>query len=288
MLTRLALTLMRSLQLLPAHLLSRLGTLMGAVLMALGAERRRVVQTNLKLCFPELSDVERANLVRAHFRAAGRAFADTAIAWWGSAERIRQLARLEGAEHLRRAAAAGPTIVFAPHFVGIEIMVTRLTLDFDGVAMYSRQKNPVFDEFLLSRRVRFRPIHMVSRPEGIKPAIRAMRKDVPLLLMADMDLGARDALFVPFFGVAAATVTALPRIAAITGAAVVPVTVTQQREGYLVRIFPPWSDYPDGDLYRDTCRMNLFIEACARETPEQYYWLHKRFKTRPEGEERFY
>jgi KDO2-lipid IV(A) lauroyltransferase len=258
--------------------------------MTLGRERRNVVAVNLALCFPELSERERLQLVRRHFMAAGRALAETTIAWWSSANRVRALAHIEGYEHFRNACDSGPTIIFAPHFVGVDILAIRLSIERDAISMYSRQKDPVFDRFLISRRRRFRPIRLVSRQDGIKPVIRGLRERLPFFFLPDMDYGARDAVFVPFFKVPAATVDALPRLAHATSAKVLPVIVTQIRpgQGYLIRFFPVWSGYPGGDALRDTVRMNEFIEEHVRASPAQYYWLHKRFKTRPPGEKKFY
>jgi KDO2-lipid IV(A) lauroyltransferase len=291
LLTRLALGVLWLLHFLPRSLLARLGEGIGLLLMTFGAERRMVVRTNLKLCFPQLDEAGRSRLARRHFMAAGRALADTTIAWWSSADRIRRLALVEGSEDFRSQLARGPVIVLAPHFVGVDILGIRLCMDYDATSMYSHQKDPFFDRFLVSRRTRFRPARLVSRQDGIKPVIRALREGLPFFFLPDMDFGPKDAVFVPFFGVATATVDALPRLAAITGAAVVPVTIRQgQRPGeaYVVRFHPAWSNYPTGDLIADTRRMNAFIEQHVRDIPEQYYWLHKRFKTRPEGEEKFY
>ncbi|MGH8631653.1 MAG: lysophospholipid acyltransferase family protein, partial [Burkholderiales bacterium] len=227
MLTRLALALLWLLHFLPRTLLARLGESIGLALMALGTERRNVVRTNLKLCFPQLDEDGRSRLARRHFMAAGRALADTTIAWWSSADRIRRLAPVEGMDYFLQTVDAGPTIILAPHFVGVDILAIRLSLEHDAISMYSHQKNPVFDRFLVSRRTRFRPNRLASRQDGIKPVIRALRDGLPFFFLPDMDFGPRDAVFVPFFGVAAATVDALPRLAAITGAAVVPVTVRQ-------------------------------------------------------------
>lgn len=291
MLTRLALGILWLLHFLPRPLLAKLGEGIGLLLMAFGTERRNVVLTNLALCFPQFGEAERSQLARRHFRAAGRALAEATIAWWSSAERIRHLARIEGYEHFGRTVQNGPTIILAPHFVGVDILAIRLSLEHDAISMYSHQKNPVFDRFLVSRRTRFRPIRLASRQDGIKPVVRALREGLPFFFLPDMDFGPRDAVFVPFFGVPAATVDALPRLAAITRAVVLPVTVRQGRrpgEAYVVRFHAPWRDYPTGDAIADTRRMNAFIEEQARDCPEQYYWLHKRFKTRPEGEEKVY
>jgi Kdo2-lipid IVA lauroyltransferase/acyltransferase len=290
MLTRLALALLWLLHFLPERILSRVGQLLGLLLMAAAGERRRVVHTNLRLCFPELDEPARRRLARAHFRAVGRALADSTIAWWSGAQRIRSLASIEGWEHFERADHAGAVIVLAPHFVGVDILAIRLSIEHDAMSMYSHQKDPVFDRFLVSRRTRFRPIRLASRQDGIKPVIRGLKARLPLFFLPDMDFGPRDATFVPFFGVPTATIDAVPRLAALARASVVPVVIRQNAvgEGYTVRFFPAWKDYPTGDLRADTARMNAFIEQQVREIPAQYYWLHKRFKTRPAGEERLY
>jgi KDO2-lipid IV(A) lauroyltransferase len=290
MLTRIGLAIMWMLHFLPQTLLARIGEFLGIVLMVLARERRKVVGINLALCFPKLSQREQRRLRRAHFRALGRALAETTIAWWSKADRVRLLAEIEGKEHIDRAIQKGPLILLAPHFVGVEILAIRMSLEADAQSMYSHQKNKVFDRFLMSRRTRFRPIRLASRQDGIKPVIRGLKARLPLFFLPDMDFGPRDAIFVPFFGVMAATINAVPRLAALTGATILPIIINQKPlgQGYLIRILHPWENYPTQDVHADTRQMNAFIEDCVADTPEQYYWVHKRFKTRPPGEERFY
>ncbi|UCH48938.1 MAG: lipid A biosynthesis acyltransferase [Betaproteobacteria bacterium] len=290
MLTRIALALMWLLHFLPSTLLASTGELLGLLIMGLVRERRNVVRINLELCFPDLSKAQRKRLARAHFRAFGRALAETTIAWWSDVERVRALATVEGKQHFDVANRAGPVIVLAPHFVGVEILAIRLSIEENAQSMYSRQKNAVFNRFLISRRTRFRPIRLASRQDGIKPLVRGLKARLPLFYLPDMDFGPRDAIFVPFFGVPAATIDAVPRLAALTGAAVVPVLIEQKPagQGYLIRFLPAWENYPTRDFSADTLRMNRFIEDCVRAAPEQYFWIHKRFKTRPPGEKRVY
>ncbi len=290
MLTRIALAVLWSLHFLPQALLARIGELAGLLLMLLARERRNVVRINLGLCFPELPQRGRTRLARAHFRAFGRALAETSIAWWSSADRVRKLATIEGMEHFDLANRAGPVIVLAPHFVGVEILAIRLSIEEDAQSMYSHQKNEVFDRFLVSRRTRFRPIRLASRQDGIKRVIRGLKARLPLFFLPDMDFGPRDAVFVPFFGIPAATIDAVPRLARLTGASVVPVLIEQKTagHGYTIRFLPPWKDFPGEDIRADTARMNRFIEDCVKAMPEQYYWVHKRFKTRPPGENSIY
>jgi len=289
MLTRIGLALVWLLHRLPLGWLAVLGRVLGAALYVMAAERRRVVQTNLKLCFPELDDEQRKALARRHFAAFGRSLLEHGILWWGSRERVLQLVRVEGVEHWQ-AVRDRPVIWLVPHFVGLDMGAIRLTAEHPFVAMYSRQKNPAFDAVLYHGRTRLGPAQMISRQEGLRPIARAMKTGLPFYYLPDMDFGERDSIFVPFFGVPAATITGLARIAALTGAVVVP-AVTEQlpgNEGYRLRFHPAWSGFPSGDVAADTRRMNAFIEEQVRLMPEQYYWVHKRFKTRPPGEKRIY
>jgi len=287
--TRLALAFVWLLHWLPLPLLAAVGRGFGRLLFRLGRERREVTLTNLRLCFPQMGEAERLELAKRHFEAFGRSVLERGILWWSSRERIQRLVRVEGIEHFR-AVADRPVIWLAPHFVGLDMGGVRLTTEYRLVSMYSRQKNPLVDRLLLHSRTRFGNSPMASRQDGLKPVVREMRQGLPFYYLPDMDFGARDAVFVPFFGVPAATITAMSRLAKITGAAVVP-CVTRQLPGgagYVATFHPAWEDFPSGDVEADTRRMNAFIEAEVLKMPEQYYWLHKRFKTRPPGEKRVY
>ena len=289
MLTRLAIGALWLLHFLPLGILARVGALAGTALRVIGRERREVARTNLRLCFPDWDEARRESVLKAHFRAVGRSILEATIAWWASEARLRRLVRIEGEEHAR--ALGGRRVIFlVPHFVGIELEGLRMSMDYKGMAVYSHQKNKVFDEFLVRVRSRFPGTRMVARQEGVKTLLRGFKDGLGLQLSPDLDLGPRDAVFVPFFGVPAATVTALSRLARLTGAAVIPVVVRQLPGGggYVMRMYPAWEDYPGASPEEDTRRMNAFIEERVLEMPEQYYWLHKRFKTRPEGEESFY
>lgn len=280
---RLGLALLALLARLPPAPRRRACEALALAFMRLARERRRVVRANLRLCFPALDDASRERLARAHFRALGRALALDCTAWFGSAEEVRRAVRVEGLAHV---ASDRPPILFAPHFVALEAAAIRLSLERPAVAMYSTQKDPVFDRFLRVRRTRFRDVRMVPRDRGVRPALRALRQGLPLLLQPDMDFGPRDSLYVPFFGVPAATVPALSRIARLTGAPVLMVVaeLVDARDGAqcVVRI-APLADLPGASVAEDTRRMNEAIETEARRMPEQYYWIHKRFKTRPAG-----
>ncbi len=289
MLTRVALAVIWLLRLLPLQLLAPIGRGLGFLLYLLGRERREVVLTNLKLCFPQWSEAERLRVGRAHFQAFGRSFLEHGILWWSSKARVQRLVRIEGIEHWQ-AVAGQPVIWLAPHFVGLDMGGIRLSAEHRAVSVYSRQKNPLFDAVLYQGRTRFVMPELFSRQQGVRAVVRAMRKGLPFYYLPDMDYGERDSIFVPFFGVPAATITGLSRIAKLAGAIVVP-AVTRQlpgAAGYALTFYPAWRDFPSNDVERDTRRMNAFIEERVLEMPEQYYWLHKRFKTRPPDEAKYY
>ena len=289
MLTRLAIGVFWLLHFLPLAVLARIGAVAGLAFMVFGRERREVARTNLALCFPGWDKARRKAVLRAHFRALGRSFVEAGIVWWGSEKRIRRIVRIEGEEYVR-AQGDRRVIFLVPHFAGIEMEGLRVSLDYKGMAVYSHQKNRVFDEFLVRVRSRFPGTRMAARQEGVKTLLRGFKDGLGLQLSPDLDLGPRDALFVPFFGVQAATVTALSRLARLANAVIVPVVVRQLPggEGYVLRMYPAWENYPGESVEADTRHMNAFIEQRILEMPEQYYWVHKRFKTRPEGEPRIY
>jgi KDO2-lipid IV(A) lauroyltransferase len=284
-LMRVGIVVLRGLALLPYGWLVRLGDALGTLLYGLAWPRRRIAQVNLALCFPHWSEAERRRIARAHFQAFTRSFLDRFILWYAPRERIVELCRLEGLQHFLEPVNAGrPVIVLAPHFVGIDAGGIRLLLEHPRLAsMYARQKSAVLNDAMTRGRSRFHGT-MLLRNEGLRPAVRWLRDGGAFYFLPDMDLGARDALFVPFFGVSAATVTSVARLARLTGAVVVPLVTRMTDRGYVGVFHPGWTDYPVDDLDAATRQMNVFIEARVLDMPEQYLWTHRRFKTRPPGE----
>ena len=271
---------------LPLRIIARIGDMVGAVLYWLIPERRRVTRINLAKCFPTKGEAERERLARAAFRAFCRGFVDRAVLWWGSPARIRRMVRLEGLEHLD--AAGVRVIILAPHFAGIEAAGIRLSIDRELSSLYSHQKDPVVDRQLYKGRTRFRP-NVVSRQQGLRKVLRWINAGIPFYYLPDLDFGRKGTTFVPFFGVPAATAVGLSYIARSTGAAVVPCVARMLPEGgYVAQFYPAWTDFPGADEVADARRMMAFIEERVLEMPEQYHWMHKRFKTRPEGEPGFY
>ncbi len=287
--SRIVFALMWLAHFLPSGLLARIGDAVGMAAYWLIAERRMVTRVNLALCFPSMLAHEREALARRYFRAFARSFVDRALLWWAPRARVESLVRIEGLEHLR-ALDGTPVVLLAPHFVGLDAGFARLACELDLVSMYANQKDARFSALLLRGRMRFGDQRLVSRQQGIRATLSAMRAGRPFYYLPDMDYGPRDAVFVPFFGVAAATVQGLSRIARIAGARIVP-AVTRMLPagaGYVLRLEPAWEDFPGADPLADARRMNAFIEQHVLEMPEQYHWMHKRFKTRPPGEPPIY
>lgn len=287
MITRVGLAFMRLIARMPLPVVRALGAGLGWVLYWLAAERRAVAQINFAKCFPELSAGERAGLVRAAFCHFAQAFLDRAILWHAPVARLRAMVTLRGEEHLDRIAGR-PVILLAPHFVGLDAAWVALSLDRRMLSIYARQKNPLFDAALRAGRMRFHDPVLLSRQDGVRAALRELTNGLPFYYLPDMDFGPRDAVFVPFFGIPAATVTAVSRLARLAGASVLPVTTRMTAAGYEVVIEGPWEAFPGESDTEDARRMNAWIEAKVRENVAQYHWLHKRFKTRPPGEARFY
>ncbi|HZP89309.1 MAG TPA: lipid A biosynthesis acyltransferase [Burkholderiales bacterium] len=286
---RIGITVLWLLHFLPLRVLALVGRVAGVFAYALIAKRRHIARTNLRLCFPEMPENEREALLWRHFQAFGRALVESGIAWWGSPERLRRVVRIEGQEYVD-ALKGEPFVALVPHFVGIELEGMRMALDYRGAAVYVKQRDRYVDAFLKRKRERFAGTRLIARQEGVKAILRALRGGHALQLSPDMDLGRRDSVFVPFFGVPAATVTALSRIARLARARIVPLVIRQLpgAQGYIARFYPAWDNFPGDSLEEDARRMNAFIEARIREMPEQYLWTHRRFKTRPPGEPSLY
>lgn len=283
---KLLLGLMWLLHWLPLPVLGRLGEAVGSLLFLIMKARRDITLTNLRLCMPHLPEAERRSLARRHFQNYARSVLERALLWWAPRSRLERLIVVEPAMPVAEM-TSGPTILLCPHFVCLDVAGLSVMLEGPtACSIYTRQQNEVFDQALRKGRTRFNAdIKLFSRGEGVKPIIRALRQGMPFFMLPDMDFGEKDAEFVPFFGIPAATLTAPARIAAMTGAKVIPVIATYlpNYRGWKVRFYPAWENYPGDDMVEATRRMNAFIEERILEAPSEYFWAHKRFKTRPPG-----
>ncbi len=288
--TWIGLGFMRAVSWLPLPVIALFGRALGMLLYALHAGRRRVVQVNLRLCFPKLSPRAQRGIARKHFRAFGQTLLDIGIAWWASERRLRRLTRFRGREHYDSALREKKNIILlAPHFLGLEYGGIRLSMERPMVTVFRHPVNKLLSVVMARARSRFY-LRLVEHIESFTPLVKQTKSGVPLYYLPDQDAGPRQSVFAPFFGVPAATFAVLPRLAKMTDAAVIP-CVTRQLSwgrGYEIEFRPALKNFPSGDALADTTRMNREIEAAVREMPEQYFWLHKRFKTRPSGEPKLY
>lgn len=284
MLSRAGVVFMRLLGVLPLSWVRALGWLLGWVLYLLVVPRRRVARVNLKRCFPDLSEPQlRARVIEVFIRFA-QAWLDRGWLWHGAPEVTRRRLKLTGA--VSELQGDAPTVIFAPHFVGLDAGWTALTqqLPRSFTTIYTNQANQVVDAWILAGRRRFGQGRLFGRIDGVKAIVAALRAGEPLYLLPDMNFGPEDSVFVPFYGVSAATVPSLSRFAKLGRAKVVPVVTRMTPAGYEVEVMPAWPDYPSDDLVADTALMNQRLQGYIDTMPAQYYWLHKRFKDRPPGE----
>ena len=274
---------MRLIAPLPLSWIRGLGAVLGWVLYPLVAPRRKVVLTNLALCFPERSEAERQSLARQSFVYFAQSFLDRAWLWHGHPDVVRSRLKITGAVQELQGEEA--TIIFAPHFYGLDAGATALSQQIDRryTTIYTPQPSPAIDTWIRDSRRRFGHVRLFYRADGLKPIVAALRSGEVLYLLPDMNFGPQESIFVPFYGVPAATVPSLSRLARLGRAKVVPITTRMTATGYEVQVHPGWTDFPTQDLEADTVLMNLRLQGYIDTMPAQYYWVHKRFKTRPPG-----
>jgi KDO2-lipid IV(A) lauroyltransferase len=286
--TRTGICLMQVLAVFPLPLARALGVALGWALYGLVGARRRVVQANLKLCFPWLDDAQRRRLNRQTFVYFAQAWLDRAWLWHAPEAWVRRRVRLNGAVH--ELAGSDPTVIFLPHFVGLDAAwaAAALYMPRPSTTIYTDQSNKLVDQWILRGRQRFGHLRLFGRAEGVKPIVTALREGQPLYLLPDMDFGPDDSVFVPFYGLTAATVPSLSRFARLGRAKVVPLVPRLTPWGYEVEVLPAWPNFPSEDPVADTAFMNERLQDYINTMPAQYYWVHKRFKSRPDGEPSIY
>jgi KDO2-lipid IV(A) lauroyltransferase len=279
---------MRRMAVLPLPVLRGLGWLLGRLLYVLAVPRRRVALRNLELCYPEASAAQRRAWARETFVRFCQAWFDRSWLWSAPQAVVSARVQLQGALHELEGDA--PTILFAPHFYGMDAGGLALPLHTmrPFTSIFSTHPDPVVDAWFMAGRQRFGDVRMLNRADGVKPIIANLRKGGLLYLLPDMDFGRKESIFVPYFGVPAATVPSLSRFARLGRAKVLGMYTRMTPTGYVAEITPAWEGFPTDDVDADTARMNRELQAIIDTMPGQYYWVHKRFKTRPEGEPSIY
>ncbi len=275
---------------LPYGALLALGRLLGAVMYRV-SRRRVVAARNLELCLPERSAAERDRLLRENFASSGIAFFEMAMSWWWPRERLARLAHIEGLEHLQAAQREGHgVILMALHFTTLEIGAALLGQRHTIDGMYREHKNALFDYVQRRGRERHNLDSTAIEREDVRTMLKVLRQGRAIWYAPDQDYGRKQSLFVPLFGIEAATVTATSKFARLGRALVVP--FTQERladgSGYRLVVHPPLADFPGESEEADCLRINQWVEQAVRACPEQYLWAHRRFKTRPEGAPKLY
>jgi KDO2-lipid IV(A) lauroyltransferase len=276
---------------LPLVWTAALGRALGVLLYVAVGKRRRIALRNIGLCFPDWPEARRSALAFEHFQWLARSIVERGVLWHASPERLRRLIRVEGDVQLAERSER-PVMWLVPHFVALDVagVATQVCQKQPVASIYQVQADAVMDAAIRRGRVRFGQGDIFPRSDSAKPLIRAIRQRWAFFNLPDMDFGLKDAAFVPFFGIPAATLLAPSRMARALGMTVQPVVgeMLPGGRGYVVRFLPPWSDFPSDDALADTARMNRWIEDEIRRNPAQYLWVHKRFKTRPAGEASFY
>ncbi len=292
---RLAIGLLWLLHFLPLPVLAALAALLSRALYHLAGSRRRIGLRNLELCFPQLSQAERETLLKQHFRWLTQSLLDRTVLWWASPERVQRLIHVEGdiglAERVFQESGR-PTMWLCPHFVGLDVAGAAILLKQPrpGASIYQTQSHPLMDALMRRGRLRFGNADIFPRSDSVKPLLKAVKQGRGFFNLPDMDFGAKDAAFVPFFGVQAATLLAPSRLARMLNMVVQPVIaeILPGGRGWRVRFEAPLEGFPTADAEADAAALNRYIEGEIFKQPAQYLWVHKRFKTRPEGAPHLY
>ena len=274
---------------LPHRLQLYLGKLLGQLLYAFASKRRRIARTNIRLCFPELSASEQEKLVKQAFLSYGMNIFETATAWLRGAEHLRIYADIRGVEHIQNAQAQGKgVLIIGAHFSTIDISGALVFPHLQMDVIYRPSSNPVFDRLI--RKGRGRSFGSVINKQDTRAVIRGLRDGHAIWYAADQNYSRQHSVFAPFFGIPASTIRGTSRLVSMTGAAAVFCSHFRLDDGnrYLVEFSPVLENFPGADEVEDATRINRLIEEKIRIHPEQYLWLHRRFKTRPENEPSLY
>lgn len=288
-LTWLGLGFLRAAMLLPYRTQVSLGAGLGMLIYHLMPWRRSVAQINIALCFPNHTTAQQHALVKSNFRSAGISLLETALSWWGTRAQIEPLMHIEGLEHLHHALQhQRGVILLSAHFTCLEIGGRLLALQQPFHVMYKKHRNLLFEAVM--KQAREHNYELAIERHDVRSMLRSLKQGNAVWYAPDQDFGAQHSVFAPFMGVTCATLTATARLSKMSGAPVVPFFPQRLDDGsgYRLILLPALENFPSGNDVADATRINSVIEHAVRRAPEQYLWLHRRFKTRPPGEAALY
>lgn len=273
---------------LPVRANQAVGYAMGWLLYYLAPRRRKIAEVNIGLCFPELDAKAQARMVRGVIYACGLSFAETALGLWGPQGRMRGRYQITGLEHIEQAQAEGKgVLLMGSHLTTIDISGLIMSYHIKADVLYRSAPNPLMSYAIAKARGRVND-EAIHRNDTRK-LIRNLRKGHIVWYAPDQDYISAQNVFAPFFGVQASTIVATSRIARLSGAAVIPFFCYREPKGlFRLVVYPPLDNFPTDDDVADATRINKILEDAIREAPDQYLWVHRRFKTRPPGEPSVY
>ncbi len=270
---------------LPRSISVKIGDGIGGLYRRVNVKRVRIARTNIDLCFPNLKEAEREQLVRDHFRYYGRSVIDFGLTWWASESRLARLVKFNNADLYLQTLEQHNVILLLPHMLGLDCGAGFATSLHPSISMMKATGDELLTWRLWKGRTRSRSMRVVMRSQGLRPLIRAARNGTPCYYMPDQDFGENDlTVFAPFFGIQSSTLTTLSAMTRLANARVVPIYPIMCENGhYEVSFDAPLENFPSGDDVADATRVNEIVEKCISRAPAQYMWTLQWFKTRPDG-----
>lgn len=287
--TWLGLFLLRLLSFLPFSWMKKLSSLLGTLFFPLAKKRKHIIETNIRLCFPEKTSEAQKQLARDAFISTIMAIFEIAIAWWSPKKRIQQLHQVDGLEHFEAAKNKDKgVILLVSHFTTMEIAGAFLNSEIDNLNVVYKRSNNLVLEYMLQRKRLQKCCAVLIKHKNLREIIRSVKQKNVLWYAPDQDFGEKDSIFAPFMGVMTSTLLSTQRLAKLTGAPIVPFYVARNKNNYTVKFSPELKSFPSDNELADATTINDAIEQQIKQTPEQYLWAHRRFKSRPHGEKDVY
>ncbi len=287
--THFGLLVLKMIAKMPASWRRNLGNSLGFLMQKLANKRHRIAKINIGLCYPELTNEQTSNLVKENFLATGRGLIETASCWYSDLSKQQENTIVDGKQYLDAALEKGKGVILLSfHMTSLEIGGCLLGAHYDFYAMYKPNKNPLFEKAMCDGRSRH--LKGLLARDNVRGTVKALRKNNIVWYAADQNYGGKTTVFVPFFDIQAATITATTKLAQMTGAAVVPFTQRRLRgdDRYQLTLYPAFLPFPGETEIDDAAQINLFLENYLKQYPVDYMWLHQRFRNRPAGEAAIY